>query len=148
MERRKFFKSLSLLGLFTMLPKFLLSNNEENDYTIVWSIDRVIIPKDIKIADWIKKFQNEKVCLYDSTYIKLKPLDFKKQVVNNLSPHIRRIYVYNKPQKYEVIESLNFIFKNCAFEDVVTGWNVSADNFCNYVSIQRSPISITGGEAC
>lgn len=100
----------------------------------IWVVDLAILPKGMKIEDWLKKVREDRVCLYTSERIKIRPTELKVTVVNGLSPYIYcRVGDFNQ----EVREHLGGLFKECMFKDVNTGWQINADWSQNYMSIQR-----------
>jgi len=159
MERRKFFKSLGLLSLAAVMPKFLFGGNKPNQIETgsfskeclshddlksskgeILGIDMAIIPKGVPVSVWLSKLNVEKLFIYTSKDNKLKPHEMKDKVLNG-----QFIYVYNDYKivdvpPYNVANNLEHTLLNgVTFFDIHTNWKITPDGWKNYMNIERHP---------
>lgn len=140
MERRKFFKSLGLLSLAAVIPKFLLgSEKEELKDQYLFFVDPRVKPGCMTNSEWFKHIYNG-VFYYDFNKCNLiRPNELKIEIIAGTSKVLGRDL---QPIERNYLPDFNKL--KCI--EVNTNWFVNEDNFCNYLSIQRYPISTTGHE--
>lgn len=149
MERRNFFKSLGLLSLAAVIPKFLLGSEKEKPkntrgFSIVKSsrieldskvaIDRAILPKNMTISDWNEFYKNG-MFYYSSKVCGLKPKEFRDMVILGDNPFLKVMNLGNDHNIY--LEHRSHVC-GLTFFDVDANKFVDERGFTNYMSIERN----------
>lgn len=177
MERRKFFKSLGLLSLAAIAPKFLLGkkntqiesgNFSEECSNRVETInggravsfynnskERFRLMADMQVLplaymtmdEWQKSLKNDRVLYYSSEKTGIRPAEIAEGLNTNSCKYFLILDMFPHSMANKNYHAFELL-KNIDIVDKRTGWFIDKNGFQNYMSIQRHPDFISGEEEC